>query len=390
MSGFKTIGVCVFYILFISLFSSCENNKISLYDKFDFVFNRFIVKDKKIKNSVLFINSIKNNLYWIKPYGISNPEKNIMMTEDTPFHAASIGKMFTSVIIAMLYEEGKINFEDYIADYLPDELITGLNVYKGKDYKDKIKILNLLNHTSGIPDYYDEKYKGGTKFIDLMLKDKDRFWTPQDTINFAKENVKAYFPPGEGFHYADTNYQLLGLIVEKIENKPLHEVLKDRIWIPLGMNHTWFYQTSNPIDPDTKDMAATYFKDMPVTNHKSISASWGGGGCVSTVEDLSIFIRAVTSGRLIKMKTLKKMQKWVKGFASGIDYGYGIMRLKPGGFSLFLKNYPEMWGHLGSTGTFLFYNEEYDLVVCGTLNQTSRVIKPVFLIIELLGVIRKK
>ena len=154
------------------------------------------------------------NIHWKFAVGTVGKEQK-PITEDHTFHIASIGKTITSALIGKLYEEGKISYDDPIKKFLSDDILKDLHVYEGKSYSDEILVRHLLNHTSGIADYFEEQPKEGKSIIELVIDEPDRFWTPVDTIQWAKDNLEAHFPLGEGFLYSDTGYQLLGLIIEK-------------------------------------------------------------------------------------------------------------------------------------------------------------------------------
>jgi CubicO group peptidase (beta-lactamase class C family) len=130
-------------------------------------------------------------------------------------------------------------------------------------------------------------------FIELMLAQPDKFWQPEETITYTKVALSPFFPPGQGFHYSDTNYQLLGLIIQNVTGKALHEVYRERLFNPLGMNNTYveFYETPRPALPG-RDLSHVYLGLLDYTDLRAISADWACGGLASTTEDLNRFIRA--------------------------------------------------------------------------------------------------
>lgn len=104
-----------------------------------------------------------------------------------------------------------------------------------------------MNHTSGLHDYFEDKPEQGKPMIDILIDEPSRFWTPQEVIQWSRDNLKSHFPPGKGFHYSDTGYHMLGLIIEKITTKPFQEALKHYIFQPLGMNHSYLLHYSEPM-----------------------------------------------------------------------------------------------------------------------------------------------
>ena len=108
-----------------------------------------------------------------------------------------------------------------MSKYLPQELIQGIHVYHGKDYSREITIKHLLSHMSGIADYYTENPEGGKTNFELFLEEPERLWTVEATIERVRNDLEPKFPPGTGASYSDTNFQLLGKILEAISGKPL-------------------------------------------------------------------------------------------------------------------------------------------------------------------------
>jgi D-alanyl-D-alanine carboxypeptidase len=338
-----------------------------------------VQKDKSLHNAILLVHSEKFGIHWKFSSGVS---------ADHTFHMASIGKTFTSTLVAKLFEQGRIEYEDPISKFLPGDLLDGLFVFQGHDYGGNVHVRHLLNHTSGISDYITEKRGDGRTIIDLAIDEPSRFWTPRDTIQWAKDSLKAHFPPGEGFHYADTGYQLLGLIVEKITGKPLHQSLNEEIFNPLGMTHTYQLFYSEPAQASPYPMANVYIGEHNVTAFKSISLDWAGGGLVSTTEDLLSFIQALNNNTLIKEQTFERMKDWAR-FAKGIDYGYGLMSFRFRDLFFLLSNKYNMWGNSGSIGSFMYYVPGFDTYIIGTFNQMGYEKKHVMFLLKLLKILSK-
>jgi D-alanyl-D-alanine carboxypeptidase len=344
--------------------------------------------DLNVPNGVMLVDFGKKGFAWAGAAGMADPEVGVPMTTETPFHTASVGKMFTSVSIARLVEQGKLSFDDPIARYLPPDIMEGLHVYEGKDYSGEILVRHLLSHTSGLPDFFFDAPESGDTFLQLAEKEPLRFWTPEETIEFSKRNMKPFFPPGGDFHYSDTEYNLLGLIIERLSGLTLAQVFARDFFTPLGMERSYLY-TGTPRD---EKMAHVRFGSRDVTdNAPMISASWAGGGVVSTLEDLRVFMRAFAGGGLVSGSTLALMGSDTRVFAQtkGIDYGYGLMFLDFPRVSPFLFGFPGAWGHSGSTGAFLYYCPDLDAVFAGTLDQQAAEKEHVMLLIEAIGVLKR-
>ena len=155
--------------------------------------------------------------------GFRDAEDKLPITEDTIFQLASISKTFTGTAVMLLVRQGKLSLEDRITKYFPE-----LTAYEG------VTVRHLLNHTSGIPDYFDD----ADWFIDIWKKEK-RVPGNDEILRFLRETkAKPYFAPGEGLHYSNTGYNLLALLVERLSGVPYEEFLQQNIFEPAGMTAT--------------------------------------------------------------------------------------------------------------------------------------------------------
>ncbi|HRW28862.1 MAG TPA: serine hydrolase domain-containing protein, partial [Emcibacteraceae bacterium] len=158
-------------------------------------------------------------LEFVRTYGKSNVELDVDVAENHVFEIGSISKEFVSAAAMMQVEEGKLSLDDPISKYLADLPTDWLGV----------TVKQLLNHTSGIPDY-EEIYTYDVYRLRL---------TPQDVIKIANGRPMD-FAPGTGWYYSNTGYYLASMIVEQVDHMPLADVLKKRIFEPLGMTQTRF------------------------------------------------------------------------------------------------------------------------------------------------------
>ena len=328
-------------------------------------FRKKVKKDPKINNAYLLVHSDKLGLH----LNIAEGSTDDMPADPRqPNYMASVGKLFTSTLVSMLYEEGKLSFEDSISEYLDDDILDGLHVYKGEDYTDKIKVKNLLNHTSGLPDSF-------WHLLDKILNDSDLNMSPRKAIEWGKENRKPHFPPGKKFYYTDTNYYLLGFIIEEITGMPFHEALKERIFEPLGMKHSYMLHSSEPIEDPGFPIADFYLKGEKMTDLKVFSDTgsyagidYAGGGVVAPMEDLLKFMKSLVNDEIIEKETLEIMMKDKAKFGLGIDYGYGIWMLKK--IPILMPKKFKSWGVVGATGAFMFYHPKTDSYLIGNFNDT--------------------
>ena len=375
--------------LFITRLRCSTPSFDDLNQEMQYLVSDLVEKDKSVRNCVLSVMKGDGSFSWSGAAGIASQDGQVPMSKDTPIYIASITKLYTATAIMRLYEKGVLSLDDPMSRYLPEELIQGIHVYKGKDYSHEITIKELLSHTSGIADYYTEKPKGGKSLFELFLEEPERSWTVDETIERARNDLEPNFQPGTDASYSDTNFQLLGKVIEAITGKPLHILYEDFFFRPLGLKHTWLTGRSEPQFTPSAAPADIFYKDMIITNTRSNGAYWADGGIVSTAEECIIFLKALNEGRIVSGDTLKLMHNWHK-LQFPLQYGYGTMYFKLPWFINMVMKVPPLWGHSGSTGSFLYYSEDLNLYMAGSINQTESKSKPFRLMPRVMKAIQSK
>lgn len=321
------------------------------------------LKKENIKSGILHVYS--------KSRGI-----NIQIAESkedsisiyNPFYTASVTKMFTATAIGILKDQNKLNFEDKIAQYLPDSLVNNLHVLDGKDYSKDLTIANLLQHTSGLPDYFtDSTNDESPNIINQLLMNPNKLWSAEEMIQFSKEKMTPHFVPGTDYHYTDTEYVLLALIIENVSGLSLDEFFKQHIFKPLNMHSSYMNLKSVPIDNKLPNVIKFYASQYELSSLKSLSADWGGGGLVSTTHDLIKFLKAFNNDVIVKKDTRLAMQNWVNE-TKGMEYGFGIRKVSIDALTG-TESDLQLIGHSGATASFLWYCPQLDTYISGTLNQ---------------------
>ncbi|GAB3213586.1 serine hydrolase domain-containing protein [Marinactinospora thermotolerans] len=287
-----------------------------------------------------------------------------------PYFIASITKLYTVAMVMQLRDEGALTLDTRVAELLGADTMRGLNVHGGHDHGPAITVRELLTQTSGIPDYFEQERPDGTTFLGEMLK-RDAAWTFEDFIEMARSMPSRFAPstPGRA-HYCDTNYQLLGRVIEVVTSGGFEDAFRNRIVEPLGLDATWLF---TPRTLDRYDEVATILHGGdPVRIPKSIASFPPDGAVVSTSADQLRFLRAFFGGELFPARYLAEMTaRWNPVFSrlEPIDYGMGVMRFRlPRWLSPFTP-VPEMVGHSGAFGNVLYHVPERDLYVSGTVNQ---------------------
>lgn len=258
-------------------------------------------------SGTILINKDSEIIY-DRSFGFANIQFNVPNREDTKYKIASITKLFTSVLIFQLYEQGRIDLKKTIRTYLPG--------YKGEG-ADKVTIYELLHHTSGMINMdtvtsQESAIKNGMPAYQLPHS------TEQMLNKYCSSPLKNI--PGKVFDYDNAEYIILGKIIETLYNKPYEEILKEKILEPLKMNNSGFLFQYKII----KNLADTYFtrndlkelvNDLPVY----IENWYAAGAMYSTVADLMKFSNALFNYKLLNKVNLKIMLTPALG-----DYGCGV------------------------------------------------------------------
>lgn len=274
------------------------------------------------------------------------------------FHVASVGKVFTAVLAGRLIERGLLSWDSLLKDWFSREELAGLFTWKGVDYQGEVSLNQLVSHHSGVADATGDKGKDGKNYLQIMLARPDQFVEPWDLVNFTREQQRPFGPPGT-YHYSDTGYNLLGIILERVDGRPFHQQLHEEIFTPLGMSRSYMALRSQPEDKEAlKDFQDLYVNGVKASGFKSLSMDWAGGGVISTPEDMLRFQKALYGGELISMPLLERMQQPLARFRRGIHNGAGFMEIRFGEFFFLLKNLPKLRGHIGILSTHLHYDRE--------------------------------
>jgi D-alanyl-D-alanine carboxypeptidase len=348
-----------------------------------------VEKDKLVRNCVLSVMKGDGSFSWSGAAGIASQDGQIPMRKDTPIYLASITKLYTATAIMRLYEQGLLSLDDPVSKYLPEELIQGIHVYKGKDYSHEITIQQLLSHTSGIADYYNEQPAGGKSLFEAFLEEPERSWTVDETIARVRNDLEPNFPPGTDASYSDTNFQLLGKIIEAVTSNPLHIVYEGLFFRPLNLKQTWLIGRSTPQAHPSAAPADVFYKDRNITTIRSNGSYWADGGIVSTAEEMIIFLKALKERQIVRGDTLKLMHNWHK-LQFPLQYGFGTMYFKLPWFITKVMKLPPLWGHSGSTGSFLYYSEDLNLYMAGSINQVESKSKPFRLMLRVVKAVQSK
>ena len=259
-----------------------------------------------------------------KAFGFADLEARVPATVNTDYRLASLTKAFTAMSIMLLVKDGKLHYDDRLVDVLPG----------APAYAHDVRISHLLTHTSGLVDYED--FVPDSQTTQLNDDDVLKLVNRTDSLNFA---------PGSAYHYSNTAYVLLGLIVRRVSGMPFPRFLHDRIFAPLHMDSTVAYVKGESTVPQraygyTGDSAGHFTR----TDQSSTSATLGDGGIYTSVIDMAKWSDALDNATLVDRATMQRA--WSPTMlTNGKESGYGY-----GWFVATVNGEPQLRHHGESTG----------------------------------------
>lgn len=377
----KTSCLAIVFLLFLikpSIGWSQTGNNVKSDDE--------ILKEALVNGITLGIPGISvaigkgDSVVWKGTDGYSDLIGKIDVKANDKFGIGSITKTFVSIVILQLVEEGKLDLGKVPADYLD------LPVIKAVPNSSKATLRELLNHQSGIPtwEYQPDWIRiGRGEKLDL-----DHTWSKTETLNYISgDNNLADFEPGTRFSYSNTNYTILGLIIEAITGNDLTEEIRKRIFQPLQIENTFlasfekipggYVNNYHYATPQFRKTAGVH-KDFPAINKYlvetsagNLSPEWAAGGMVSTASDLVVWAHALRTGEILSPSMQEEYFTYYppeENDNSPMKYMQGIFRLEDYYYG------KDIIGHSGGTLGFramMFWIEGTDIVIVTLANVGS-------------------
>jgi CubicO group peptidase (beta-lactamase class C family) len=231
-------------------------------------------------------------------YGMADLEWKIPNSPEVKFRLGSLTKQFTATLVLLLQQDGKLRIEDPISKYLPDT---------PKSWQ-KITLANLLGHTSGIPNFTNDKEFGSWRMNPH---------TTVEEIAFFRDKPLD-FEPGSKFDYSNSNYEVLGAVIEKVSGEMYGDLLRKRIFEPLGMQDTGL-DTDELVLPKRAQGYSPGKGGLVHARSESMTVPWAAGAIYSTTGDLLRWERGLFGGKILNQASLAAMTTPGKG-----DYGFGL------------------------------------------------------------------
>lgn len=272
--------------------------------------------------------------------GVADRESGRPIQVDDAFRLGSVSKMYTSTVVLRLVEDGLLSLDDRLSHFLP-----------GFPRGEEVSIRDLLAHTSGLRDFYLYLYlrPDRAEMIELVT----RRWSAEELLDLSAR-FGFSFDPGSEWAYSNTNYYLLGVVIERVTGRPLAQAYRSYIYEPLGIEDTWLSEHEPPRVPlrttgymghvDAWKHSEMFGELGPTTVLDRSPVEWGAGGLASTATGAIGFLRGIMHGMLLGAEQLAAMQSFRDtprqgiGRASGVTkpdgYGLGLVRLELPGATL--------------------------------------------------------
>lgn len=278
----------------------------------------------------------KGEVLLAKGYGEANVEHRVPVTRRTVFQSASVGKQFTAVAVMLQVQDGRVALDDSIKKYFPD----------APESWRPVTVRHLLTHTSGIQDYFEGPWNGGPG-----LFDSQRDYTEEEMLRaFYRLPIEA--APGARWHYCNTGYVLLGYLIRRVSGQFYGDVLKERVFTPLGM------RTARVISEE--DIVPNRAAGYRLVNGALKNQEWyaptvnttADGALYFSVDDLLAWDRGLRAGALLSAESWRQVYTPVK-LSDGTTYPYGF------GWFIDISNGGPWYRHSGSSQGFKTFISRY-------------------------------
>ncbi|GMU52147.1 MAG: serine hydrolase [Candidatus Xenobia bacterium] len=285
---------------------------------------------------------------WVGVAGVAD-KKGIPVTPTTRFRIASSSKTMVAATALILVGEGKLGLDDPVARYLTPEVAS--------HFPRGITVRMLMNHTSGLEDYLGQEID----FDEAARKNPRREWTHFETLRYGYD-LEPVGKPGQKHYYSNTNYILLGVVLEKVTGEPIGTTMQKRLFTPLGMRHTYCGLYARA----PAETARGYAEEGDVSYYNP-GDGLADGGVLSTAPDMAIFLRALLEKKLLKPAQQKALMTFVATDERDCTYGLGLARYD--------TEQGVCYGHDGSIDGYrsaMYYFEDSALVTVALGNTTMR------------------
>ena len=313
---------------------------------------------KELPNITVTVQSSRNNIDWTGTAGVSE-WGGAPMTHPPGFRIASVTKVFLAATTLRLVEKGQIALTDPIGTLIAPE--TNKQLLDDGYEPERILVRHLMEHSSGLYDYASDR-----NFVERVVQEEEHVWTRREQIQLAMTNGEPLSAPGERFRYSDTGYIILGEIIERTTGKSMPDAIRElNKFDKLGLHSTYFESLeAKPIQAPPR--TAQYLGDEDMNLRNPSFDLYGGGGIVSTTEDLATYFRALFTGQIFETT-----QSLAMGLATpDVQHPENWAPHAP---LLTVRQLGEhqCWGHGGFFGTWALYCPDIDTAIGIAVNTNT-------------------
>ena len=304
---------------------------------------------------------LPNGSVWAGASGKADAKSGRKVNTDTVFAIGSITKTFVSALVLKLAEDGKLSLDDRVGKWVPE-----FPRSKGSS----ASLRQLLSHRSGIYDFVDNPAFG------KAIENGRLHWTAERTLRYVRD---PYFGPGKGFHYSNTNYTLLGMVIERTTDRPLSEQIQTRLLEPLDLEAIRLQAGSPPSANIAHGYTALnaspaqgrFGQDVSdgtsfVPNARVSQSAWAAGGMAADARSLAVWADALFGGQVLKKASLDQMTD-LRGTGERFEYGLGVMGAA-------VVQWSELVGHAGQIEGFqseMWYLPREDVTIVVLVNNDT-------------------
>ncbi|RDC69695.1 class A beta-lactamase-related serine hydrolase [Rhodovulum sp. 12E13] len=357
-----------------------------------------------VRHAILAVARSDGSPLWLGATGAADGGCT-RMTADTPYFLASVTKLYIATGILRLMEQGRVSLDAGMAAYLPQELVHRLHVWRGKDQTGEITLRHLLGHAAGLPDYLVIRPPGGTSLFEAAAAGAVERWGIGEIADLVREHGRPDFPPRpfdgrrHTIRYSDTNFQFLIAVIEAVTGASLQAAFDDLIFRRLGLSHTFLPATPAAASA-TPAPAAVWLGDRRLDTLTGAMASFND--LFGTAGDQLRFMAALVSGAAFDDPATARLMTahWNPlafslnprpvGPGWPMEYGLGTIRYRLPRLLTPLRPMPELVGHTGVTGSWLFHCPELGIITAGTVDQATAAATPYRLMPRLLDLLRRE
>lgn len=324
--------------------------------EFQSILDEYVSKHEFVPGVLANVQAKHKHINWSGAVGFSKKETGETLTVNHSFRIASITKIYTAAAIMRLVEKEVVKLSAPISEYISNK--TSKILVNNGFIPNKIFVRHLLNHTSGIPDYAEHPAYSAT-----ILENPKQIWTRHEQLIFALTHSRAVGLPGERFSYSDTGYIILGEIIERTTHKRLGLALRHLLQFDKFNLMNTFLETTSDTPITSPLMAHAYLGSINVNQIDPSFDLFGGGGLISTIQDMTNFIRAVYRGHVFQNSTTLSSALTISpAIRNPQKELYSYM-----GRAIMIGPY-NCWSHNGFWGTVTAHCPTPDITVSITVN----------------------